>query len=71
MFLKIIALLAAAIPAFLFLRAMFGARPSKLGTAWREAKKQIDLGITIFIGIVGAIVVFALARLAWAWWTAV
>ena len=43
MLLKLIALIAAAIPVFLFLRKMLGARPSKLGTAWREAKKQIDL----------------------------
>jgi F0F1-type ATP synthase membrane subunit a len=69
MLLKLIALIAAAIPVFLFLRNMLGARPSKLGTAWREAKKQIDLAITIFICIVGAILVIALGRLAWGWWT--
>jgi hypothetical protein len=70
MLLKIIALLSAAIPLILFLRKMFGARPTKLGSAMREAKKQIDLAITIFICIVGAIVVFALGKLAWAWWMA-
>lgn len=70
MILKLIALISAAIPLILFLRAMFGHRPSKLGAAWREAKKQIDLAITIFICIVGAIVVFALGKLAWGWWIA-
>jgi H+/Cl- antiporter ClcA len=70
MFLKIIALLAAAIPAYLFLRSMLGARPSMLGMAWREAKKQIDLGIYIFLGIIGGIVAFAVAKLAWGWWVA-
>ncbi|MEA2880341.1 MAG: hypothetical protein QOF14_5537 [Hyphomicrobiales bacterium] len=70
MLLKLIALAAAAIPAILFLRAMLGRRPSKLGGALREAKKQIDLAITIFIGIVGVIVAFAAGKLAWAWWTA-
>ena len=69
MFLKIIALLSIAIPLILFLRKVFGARPTKLGAAWREAKKQIDLAIYIFIGIIGAIVAFAVARFAWAWWT--
>jgi hypothetical protein len=70
MLLKLIALISAAIPVFLFLRAMFGKRPSKLGTAWREAKKQVDLAIWIFLGLVGVIVAFALGKLAWAWWTA-
>jgi hypothetical protein len=42
-----------------------------LGAAWREAKKQVDLGITIFLVIIGCIVFFATAKLAWAWWTAV
>lgn len=67
--LKLIAILSAAIPIVLFLRAMFGARPTKLGAAWREAKKQVDLGITIFLVIIGGIFVVAIARLAWAWWT--
>lgn len=70
MLLKLIALAAAAIPAILFLRALLGRRPTKLGGALREAKKQIDLAITIFIGIVGVIVAFAAGKLAWAWWTA-
>ncbi|TMJ01532.1 MAG: hypothetical protein E6G97_15675 [Alphaproteobacteria bacterium] len=70
MFLKLIALAAAAIPAILFLRAILGRRPSKLGGALREAKKQFDLAIYIFIGIIGAIIAFAAARLAWGWWAA-
>jgi hypothetical protein len=69
MLLKLIALLAAAIPLILFLRRMLGARPTKFGTAWREAKRQIDVAIYIFIGIIGCIVVFALGKLAWGWWT--
>ena len=70
MLLKIIALLSAAIPLILFLRSMFARRPSKFGTALREAKKQIDLGIYIFLGIIGCIVAFAVGKMAWAWWTA-
>ena len=45
--------------------------PRPDGTAWREAKKQIDLAIYIFIGIIACVVAFAAVRLAWAWWTAV
>jgi hypothetical protein len=70
MLLKLIALVSAAIPVILFLRTVFGARPTKPGNAMREAKRQIDLGITIFICIVGAVVAIALGRLAWAWWFA-
>jgi hypothetical protein len=70
MLLKIIALLSAAIPLILFLRRMMGTRQTKFGTAMREAKKQIDLAIYIFIGIIGCVVAFAIAKLAWGWWTA-
>jgi O-antigen/teichoic acid export membrane protein len=68
MFLKIIAFAAAVIPVILFLRAIFMRRPSKLGAAMREAKKQIDLGIYIFLGIIGCIVAFAAGKVAWTWW---
>ena len=70
MLLKLIALASAAIPLILFLRAMLGRRPSKLGGALREAKKQIDLAIYIFIGIIGCVVAFAAGKLVWTWWTA-
>jgi hypothetical protein len=70
MLLKIIAFLSAAIPLILFVRSFMGARPTKLGAAWREAKKQIDLGVSIFIGIVCCLFAFAAAKLAWGWWTA-
>ena len=70
MLLKIIALLSAAIPLILFLRRMMGTRPTKLGAAMREAKKQIDLAIYIFIGLIGCLVAFAAGKLIWTWWTA-
>lgn len=71
MLLKIIALISAAIPVFLFLRAIFGKRPTKFGATLREAKKQIDLAIWIFLGIIGAVVAFAAGKIAWTWWTSV
>ena len=69
MLLKLIALASAAIPLILFLRAVFGGRPTKFGGAWREAKKQIDLAIYIFIGIIGCVIAYAVIKLGWAWWT--
>ena len=70
MLLKLIALVSAAIPLFLFWRAIMGRRQTKLGGALREFKKQIDLAIYIFIGIIGVVVAVALGKLAWAWWAA-
>ena len=70
MLLKLIALACAAIPAILFLRAIFGRRPSRIGAALSEARKQIDLAIYLFIGIMACFIAFGLGRLAWSWWTA-
>ncbi len=70
MLLKLIALASAAIPLILFLRAMLGRRQTRFGSALREAKKQIDLAIYIFIAIIGCLVAFAAGKLVWTWWTA-
>ncbi len=70
MLLKLIAVISAAIPLILFLRAIFARRPSKLGLAMREARKQIDLAIWIFLGIIGCVVAFAAGKIAWTWWSA-
>lgn len=70
MLLKLIALLAAVIPLILFLRKVFFRRPSKFSATLHEFKKQIDLAIYIFLGLVGCIVAFALGKIAWTWWTA-
>jgi hypothetical protein len=69
MLLKLIALISAAIPLILFLRTIFGRRQSKFGATLREFKKQVDTAIYIFIGIVGCVVVFALGKIVWTWWT--
>jgi hypothetical protein len=70
MLIKIIAFICAAIPLVLFLRAVFGGRQTKFGQALREFKKQVDVAIYLFLGIIGCVVVFALGKLAWTWWTA-
>ena len=43
--------ISAAIPLILFLRAMFGGRKTKIGAAFGEFKKQIDVAIYIFLGL--------------------
>jgi hypothetical protein len=69
MLLKIIAFISAAIPLLLFLRKVFGGRQTKLGATLTEFRKQIDIAIYIFLGLVGCIVAFALGKLVWTWWT--
>jgi hypothetical protein len=69
MLLKLIAFASAAIPVILFLRSILFRRPTKLGEGLREFKKQVDLAISIILGVVGCVMIFALGKLAWTWWT--
>jgi hypothetical protein len=70
MLLKIIAFLSAALPLFLFLRSLYVRRPSRVSEGWKAFKKQIDLAVWIFLGLVGCLVAFALGKLVWTWWAA-
>jgi multisubunit Na+/H+ antiporter MnhB subunit len=70
MLLKLIAFAAAAIPVILFVRAMLFRRPTRVSAAMGEFKKQVDLAIWIFLGLIGCVVAFAAGKLAWTWWTA-
>jgi hypothetical protein len=70
MLIKIIAFISAAIPLILLLRKIFGGRKTKLGVALTEFRKQIDMAIYIFLGLIGCLVAFAFGKLAWTWWTA-
>ena len=68
MLFKIIAFIAAAVPLILFVRTVFFQRTTKLGEGVKEFKKQFDLAIWIFLGLIGCIVVFAAGKLLWTWW---
>ena len=68
MLFKIIAFIAAAIPLILFVRAVFFQRTTKLGEGVKQFKKHFDLAIWIFLGMIGAIVLFAAGKLLWTWW---
>ena len=70
MLFKIIAFIAAAIPIVLFVRAVFFRRSTRLGEGMKEFKKQLDLAVWIFLGLVGCVVAFAAGKLAWTWWAA-
>jgi hypothetical protein len=70
MLFKIIAFIAAAIPLILFVRTVFFQRTTRFSAGFKEFKKQIDLAVWIFLGVVGCVVFFALGKLLWTWWTA-
>jgi hypothetical protein len=69
MLLKIIAFLSAAVPVYLFVRSLRGNRRSRFSHGMNEFKKQVDLAIWIFLGLVGCVVAFAATKLIWTWWT--
>jgi hypothetical protein len=67
MIFKIIAFVVAAIPIFLFVRSIFFRRPTRLNEGYKEFKKQSDLAVSIFLFLIGCVVIFAVGKLAWAW----
>ena len=69
MILKIIAFLAAAIPLFLFVRSVLFRRTTRINEGLNEFKKRANLAVSIFLFLIGCVVVFAAGKLAWAWWT--
>jgi len=69
MLFKIIAFIAAAIPLILFVRSIFFRRPTRFSEGLKEFRKQIDVAVWIFLGLVGCVVVFAVGKLVWTWWT--
>jgi hypothetical protein len=67
MIFKIIAFVAAAVPIFLFLRSIVFRRPTRLNEGFKEFKKQSDLAVSIFLVLIGCVVIFAAGKLVWAW----
>ncbi|HEY0441895.1 MAG TPA: hypothetical protein VGD36_17655 [Xanthobacteraceae bacterium] len=70
MLLKIIAFIAAAIPIVLFTRSVFFRRPTRMSEGLQQLKKQADLAVWIFLGLIGCLVAFAAGKLIWTWWAA-
>ena len=70
MLLKIVAFVAAAIPLILFVRAVFFRRSTRMGEGLKAFKRQIDLGIWVFLALIACVGLFAVGRLAWTWWIA-
>ena len=68
MIFKIMAFAAAAIPMILFIRSMFFRRTARINDRLKEFKKQADLAVSIFLFLIGCVVVGAAGKLAWTWW---
>jgi NADH:ubiquinone oxidoreductase subunit 6 (subunit J) len=69
MLFKIIAFVSAVIPLFLFVRTVFFRRTTRFSAGVKEFKKQLDVAVWIFLGLVGCLVAFAASKLLWTWWT--
>jgi len=69
MIFKLIALIAAAIPIFLFVRSVFFQRTTRVNEGLMEFKKQAILAVSIFLFLIVCVVVFAAGKLAWTWWS--
>ena len=70
MIFKIMAFIAAAIPIFLFIRAVFFRRTTRISDGLKEFKKQANLAVSILLFLIGCVVAAAVGKLAWTWWTA-
>jgi hypothetical protein len=68
MIFKIMAFIAAAIPIVLFIRSIFFRRTTRIDDSLKEFKKQANLAVTIFLFLIGCVVVLAVGKLAWTWW---
>jgi len=67
MILKLIAFIAAVAPILLFLRTMLPRRPSKPDGKIRTFKRQLDLGVNVFLVLVAGLMAWALVELIWTW----
>ena len=67
MIFRIIAFVAAAIPIFLFVRSIFFRRSTRLNEGFKEFKKKSELAVSIFLFLIGCVVIFAAGKLVWAW----
>jgi hypothetical protein len=63
MIFKMLAFAAAAIPIFLFVRSMLLRRPTRINEGYKEFKKQSDLAVSIFLFLIGCVVIFAVGNL--------
>jgi hypothetical protein len=69
MLFKILTLVAAAVPIYLFIRAVFFKPSTRGNERLAQVKKQVDLAVTIFLVLIGCVVVIMAGELLWTWWS--
>src|SRR5436309_11162528 len=52
---------------FLFVRSIFFRRPTRINEGFKEFKKQSDLAVSIFLFLIGCVVLVAAGKLVWTW----
>ena len=68
MIFKILTFIAAAVPIYLFVRAIFFRPSTRTNETLKQVKKQVDLAVTIFLVLIGCVVVVMAGELLWTWW---
>jgi hypothetical protein len=66
--LKLILVLAAAVPIFLFVRAVFFKRSTAMQQAFADFKKQIDYLSWLLLIFVGCGIAYSLGKLIYSFW---
>ena len=67
MIFKLLALVSAAIPVYLFLRSVLFRRTTPMSEGLKKFRKQADLAVSILLVFIGTVVAIAVANLAWTW----
>ena len=65
---KLIFLIAAAMPAILLLRTIFGRRSQKASRAFSDLKKQLDYLVWAILFVIGCIFIYSVASLTHSMW---
>jgi hypothetical protein len=56
-------------PHFPLRTLMFFRRTTRINDGFKEFKKQANFAVSIFLFLIGCVVVVAIGKLAWTWWT--
>jgi hypothetical protein len=65
---KLIVIIAAAMPAILLLRAIFGRRSQKASRAFSDFKKQFDYLVWAILFVIGCIFIYSVVSLVHSMW---
>jgi hypothetical protein len=67
MILKLIAFIAAVAPILLFLRQFLPRRRPKTEAKLKTFKRQLDIGVNVFLVLVACVMAWALVEVIWTW----